>query len=101
MSKINADPRLPIVKDESLRPLTQRLYELFRNQAIAHNKSYMWDTEGTAAPTTGTWSVSQMCKNTSPSEAGTAGSKYVVIGWVCTVSGTPGTWFAMRTLTGN
>ena len=96
MSKIVSDPRLPTVNDEKIRPLTQRLYELFRQYAIAHNKSYMWDTEGTAAPTTGTWAVSQTCKNTSPSETGS-----LVIGWVCTVSGTPGTWFAMRTLTGN
>jgi len=86
MSKIVSDPRLPVVKDEKIRPLTQRLYELFRQYAIAHNKSYMWDTEGTAAPTTGTWSISQMCKNTAPSAAG-------IIGWVCTTSGTPGTWY--------
>ena len=101
MSKVNSDPRLPIVNDEKIRPLTQRLYELFRQYAIAHNKSYMWDTEGTAAPTTGTWAISQMCKNTSPAETGTASSKYVVVGWICTVSGTPGTWLDMRTLTGN
>jgi hypothetical protein len=31
---------------------------------------------------------------------GTALSQYVVIGWVCTASGTPGTWVEMRTLTG-
>lgn len=86
MSKITSDPRLPIVKDEKIRPLTQRLYELFRQYAIAHNKSYMWDTEGTAAPTTGTWAISQMCKNTSPTTGTT------IIGWVCTASGTPGTW---------
>ena len=101
MSKIASDPRLPIVKDEKLRQLNERLYELFRNISIAHNGSFMWDTEGTAAPSTGTWSVSQKCKNTSPSETGTAGSKYVVTGWICTVSGTPGTWLDMRTLTGN
>ena len=101
MSKINADPRLPIVTDEKVRPLTQRLYELFRQYAIAHNKSYMWDTEGTTYPTTGTWSQGNKCNNTAPSESGTGGSKTVTIGWICTVSGTPGTWLAMKVLTGN
>jgi len=90
MSKIVSDPRLPVVKDEKIRPLTQRLYELFRQYAIAHNKSYMWDTEGTAAPTTGTWAVSQTCKNTSP-----IGTGALVIGWICTTSGTPGTWVSI------
>lgn len=31
---------------------------------------------------------------------GTVGSQYVTIGWVCTNSGTPGTWQEMRVLTG-
>lgn len=39
--------------------------------------------------------------NTSPSETGAGGSKYVVLGWICTASGTPGTWLPMRALTGN
>jgi hypothetical protein len=90
MSKIVSDPRLPTVNDEKIRPLTQRLYELFRQYAIAHNKSYMWDTEGTAAPTTGTWAISQKSKNTAPSGTGA-----LVIGWICVASGTPGTWVAM------
>jgi hypothetical protein len=90
MSKIVSDPRLPTVNDEKIRPLTQRLYELFRQYAIAHNKSYMWDTEGTAPPTTGTWAIAQKSKNTAPSGTGS-----LVIGWICTASGTPGTWVAM------
>ena len=90
MSKIVSDPRLPTVNDEKIRPLTQRLYELFRQYAIAHNKSYMWDTEGTAPPTTGTWAISQKSKNTSPSGTGS-----LVIGWICVASGTPGTWVEM------
>lgn len=55
----------------------------------------------TAAPTTGTWAAGDIVRNSAPAEAGGAGSKYVVIGWICTVGGTPGTWLAMRTLTGN
>ena len=48
-----------------------------------------------------TWAVGDRAINTSPSELGTAGSKYIINGWICTVAGTPGTWLEMRTLTGN
>lgn len=39
--------------------------------------------------------------NNEPSELGTASSKYVITGWICTVAGEPGTWVPMRSLTGN
>jgi hypothetical protein len=97
---LQSDPRLPI-PNEHTRPLTQRLYELFREVARSVNGAGMWDSEGTTAPTAGTWAAGDCVRNSAPAEAGTAGSKYVVIGWVCTVSGTPGTWLSMRVLTGN
>lgn len=99
--KLPLDPRLPITSDAKMQVLTRRLYELFREYSNAFNDSYMWDTQGTAAPTTGTWSQSNKCMNTAPVESGTAGSKTVTLGWVCTVSGTPGTWLPIKTLTGN
>lgn len=40
---------------------------------------------GTAAPSTGSWLIGDIVYNTAP-----AGSGF--IGWVCTTSGTPGTW---------
>jgi len=55
----------------------------------------------TAAPTQGTWVVGDFVLNSAPVEAGTAGSKYLIHGWRCSVSGTPGTWFQLRSLTGN
>lgn len=55
----------------------------------------------TAAPTTGTYSQGDFIRHSAPVEAGTAGSKYVIVGYVCTVSGTPGTWVQCRYLTGN
>ena len=55
----------------------------------------------TAAPTTGTHAKGDQVRNSNPAEAGAVSSKYVVIGWICTVGGTPGTWLEMRTLTGN
>ena len=43
------------------------------------------------APTTGTWSQSDITYNSNPTAGGTPG-------WVCTTSGTPGTWKAMANL---
>lgn len=55
----------------------------------------------TAAPTAGTHAQGDFVRNSTPSEAGSAGNKYVVLGWICTVSGTPGTFVSCRCLTGN
>jgi len=59
------------------------------------------DNALTAAPTTGTWAQGDFVRNSAPAEAGTAGSKYVTFGFLCTVGGTPGTWVPARFLTGN
>lgn len=55
----------------------------------------------TGPPTTQRHLQGEIVTNTAPAEAGVAGSKYVVTGWICTATGTPGTWLAMRALTGN
>lgn len=39
--------------------------------------------------------------NQSPTELGTAGSKYVIEGWMCVVPGESPTWVQKRFLTGN
>jgi len=58
-------------------------------------------SRATAPPAGGAWAAGDFVRNAAPAEAGVALSKYVVLGWVCTVSGTPGTWLQCRTLTGN
>jgi hypothetical protein len=55
----------------------------------------------TTDPTTGSWAQGDFVRNSAPSEAGSSPNKYVVLGWICTVSGTPGTWLPCRVLTGN
>jgi len=55
----------------------------------------------TAPPTTGQWAQGDEVTNSTPTELGTAGSKYIVQGWRCVVSGSPGTWVQIRALTGN
>lgn len=100
MNILSIDPRLPTPEGGAQQRLVTRLYDVFRSIATAVNGSYMWDSQGTTAPTTGTWAIGQMVKNTNPAEAGSAGSKYVIIGYVCTANGSPGTWKEMRVLTG-
>ena len=55
---------------------------------------------GTSAPTTGLWSQGDFVWNTTPSELGAGGSKYVILGWSCVAAGEPGTWVESRALTG-
>lgn len=54
----------------------------------------------TAPPTTGDHKQGDFQRNSTPTELGSVGSKYVVFGWICTASGTPGTWKECRCLTG-
>jgi hypothetical protein len=60
-------------------------------------KSYVQTT----APTVGTFQAGDKVWSNSPTEQGTAGSKYIITGYICSVAGTPGTWLPMRVLTGN
>lgn len=105
--KIDSDPRLPQVGSADYdQRLSARLYEIFRKLSQQVNGisegSIIANTNAvTAAPTTGTWNRGDFVRNSSPSELGSAGSKYVVYGWICTVPGTPGTWLQQRMLTGN
>lgn len=66
-----------------------------------HQLAVATNMYGTAAPTAGTYNSGDRIHNIAPGELGTAGSKYIVEGWDCTASGSPGTWLPRRVLTGN
>jgi hypothetical protein len=51
-------------------------------------------------PTNGLWSQGDFVRNATPVVKGTAGSRYIVLGWSCVESGEPGTWVECRTGTG-
>lgn len=57
----------------------------------------------TAAPSGATvsHSVGDFVKNSVPTELGSAGSMYIIKGWICIAAGTPGTFREERVLTGN
>ncbi len=46
------------------------------------------ESYGAVAPTTGTWVLGDIVWNTAPAAGGT-------VGWICTASGTPGSWTAI------
>lgn len=100
--KLDTFPRFPSDPKLMERKLTDLFIETNTqvnrltegNAAAVHNA-------GTAAPTAGTFAVGDFIRNSAPVEAGVALSKFVVIGWICTVAGSPGTFLPCRVLTGN
>jgi hypothetical protein len=98
--KVNEQPNfagtnfIPAITDWA-RSVAKKLNSLASGAASAV------DNTGTAAPTTGTWAQGDFVRNSSPSELGAVGSKYVIQGWMAVAGGTPGTWVQVRTLTGN
>jgi hypothetical protein len=100
MSRVKVDNRLsqtynPGVMTRVLREITDQLNLLSEGFLQAATNA------GSAAPTTGSYRQGDFVRHSAPSEAGGAGSKYVIVGFICTASGSPGTWKEMRVLTGN
>lgn len=101
--RLPSDPRLPPdIKSPNF--LTQ-LYALFRDISKQLNNL----TEGqvsavtnatSSVPTTGAYQIGDFVRNSAPSELGSAGSKYIIIGWTCTAT-SPLTFVQTRALTGN
>lgn len=54
-----------------------------------------------APPTKGDWVRGDVVKNYRPVEQGKAGSLFIIDGWTCLTTGTPGTWIQNKILTGN
>jgi hypothetical protein len=102
--KLSFDPRLP--QSDDMRSWRARLTDLFRDIAQQVNQVSEGSLQGTynalaAAPTQGTYRAGDFIRNSAIAEAGTAGAKYIITGWYCSVGGTPGTWLQARVLTGN
>lgn len=99
MSKLAIKDRVPRKYDpqvfsDVVRQLEEQINLLSEGRARAYHGAL------TAAPTLGSWARGDEIKNSEPSVLGPAGSRYVITGWICTTSGSPGTWVEMRTLTG-
>lgn len=95
--KLNTTPRVNVDAETTrwYRQIAQQVNALSEGSIAAN-----YNAAG-AAPTVGTWAKGDQLKNSAPAELGSASSKYVITGWICTAAGTPGTWLELRSLTGN
>lgn len=105
MTKVQEAPYLPT---SDLPSLVRQLTDLHRQigaqlNQLSEGQIQAVTNAATAAPTGAVVAYQQGDKvwHSAPVEAGAPGAKYVVVGFVCVASGSPGTWLEMRTLTGN
>lgn len=80
-----------------LRPLVQQL------NLVSAGSINGATTASTAPPAAGSvtlYASGDYIRNTAPTVLGSAGSQYVIKGWLCVAGGKPGTWVQDRGLTG-
>jgi hypothetical protein len=99
MSKLALKDRVPRSYDSQVFADLFSRIEMQVNQ-LAEGSIYGRHASATAAPTLGNYVKSDIVWNSDTSVLGTAGGQYVILGWVCYVSGNPGTWAEMRAVTG-
>jgi hypothetical protein len=107
--RLNETPQVPRIRtglmewvDEWLRAFSANWLRLAQQvNGVSEGRIAPWHTAHTAAPVAGKYDQGDFVRNSEPVEAGSEGSKYVVMGWVCCEGGTPGTWLPVQTLTGN
>lgn len=70
---------------------------------ISEGRIYQSYNASATAPTgdTVSYQLGDYVKNLTPTELGSAGSMYIILGFVCIAAGNPGTWREVRVLTGN
>lgn len=96
--KLNGTPRIPSADRELQNELKQHATQV---NLLTEGKISAYYGAMTAAPTTGTHAQGDFVRNSAPAELGMSLTKYVIEGWTCVSSGTPGTWVEKRFLTGN
>lgn len=102
MPRLNLEQFLQKDYDRSLMTELCRQLEDAVNR-LSEGRIYQNYNAALAAPTgtTVAYQVGDKVWNLLPTELGTAGSMYLVVGFICIGAGAPGTWREMRVLTGN
>lgn len=104
--RLDPFPRFPADKSQ----VERRLTDLFRDHArqvndLTEGRVSAVTNAASAVPTTGTWNQGDFIRKLNTVEAGTAGAKYVITGWIRLTSGSNNTlntdWVEARVLTGN
>jgi hypothetical protein len=104
--RLDPYPRFPADKMQMERKLTDLHRDIARQvNDLTEGRIVAVTNAATSVPTTGTWFAGDFVRNSAPAEAGTAGSKYVVTGWLRLTSSSNNVlntdWVATRSLTGN
>jgi hypothetical protein len=98
MNRLNLSPRVGVNDPSLQRELREHALQV--NQLTEGRISAVTNAT-TAPPTSGPNLQGDFLRNSAPTELGTTPNKYVIHGWQCIASGTPGTWVPCRFLTGN
>ena len=93
--------RLGVESDSIARSLLKMLPAFAKQvNAVSEGRIAGHHNAATTAPASGLYQRGDYLINSQPQVLGTAGSQYVINGWVCVASGEPGTWVQDRGLTG-
>lgn len=86
----------------SLKRALSQLLPVFAHQINASSEGRIEGAYNalTSPPATGIYAQGDFIRNSKPSVKGNAGAQYIVFGWSCVESGSPGTWVECRTGTG-
>lgn len=100
--RLSTDARMP--QNGDMRALVTRLNEIHRDVAnqlngISEGALRASNNASPTMPAVGPYALGDFVRNSAPAELGTAGSKYVVFGWICLAA--PATFVQQRFLTGN
>jgi hypothetical protein len=88
--RLTTSINLPADPKQLAQRVTDLLTELSKQvNAMTEGNVFSVHNARTAAPTTGTYAQGDFIRNSTPSGA------TPVFGWICTASGTPGTWVAL------
>lgn len=90
-----ASPYNPAVLSALVRDIEVQLNNLSEGKIQAATNASAAVPSGTAQ----SYQVGDFVPKTNPSKVTAGGLSYVIIGWVCTVAGAPGTWEEVRVLT--
>lgn len=104
-------PSLPNAVESAYdRQLNITLAKLLREHAqkvnqMAAGRVAGLDGGSPTVPTSGAWAIGDFVRKSDPVEAGSASSKYVIVGWIRVTNGTGNVlntdWLECRYLTGN
>jgi hypothetical protein len=99
LPETNEAPRLALALTEYLRRLSRKVDEM------AYGRIAEMDSAAPTPPVAGTWARGDFVRNSQPTQLGTAGSRYIVLGWSRLTNGSANAlntdWFEVRALTGN